>query len=379
MELVSVIKLENYNIDEVFKAVKRSITEINFKIPRNKTILIKPNILAQNKPEQHSITHYSVVDALCRIFKEKNCKIIIGESIAFYQKGLTQKAFITSKIKEVADKYNAKLIPFDEQPLIRIKDKLTGLNEIYLPEILMKTDYVINVPKLKTHSGLGLSGGIKNMFGCMPGGYKQKTHILVNNDFELSDVFIDICEIVRPKLTVMDAVIGLDGGPSAMGKPVSVGRILASTNPASLDVIAGRILGYRPEEISTLIRAKARKLINDFNSIKVIGDLDLPQIKFKRIIKGPIKLHKKKDGIFVTDTFVSPVIKYSKCNFCYKCVEFCPVKAIKKIANNFKILFDYNRCINCYYCLTACPSNAIKVKSTFKNKLISLMRLILNI
>ena len=377
MDLVSVIKLNKYEINETYKSVKKSIAEINFKIPKDKTILIKPNILAQNKPQQYSITHYIVVDAICRIFKEKNCKIIIGESIAFYQKGLTKKAFITSRIQEVADKYNAELIPFDEQPLIRITSKLTGLKEIYLPKILIDTDFVINVPKLKTHSGLRLSGGIKNMFGCIPGGYKQKMHIAVNNDFELSDIFIDICEIVKPKLTIMDAVIGLDGGPSAMGNPIKVGRILASTNPASLDVIASMIIGYKPEEISTLIKAKARKLISDFNNIKIIGDL--PRVRFKKIIRGPIKIQKKKDDMFITDTFVSPVIKFSKCNFCYECIKFCPVNAVKKINNNIKIIIDYDKCINCYYCLSACPNNAIKTKSSFKNKFINFMRLILNI
>ena len=377
MELVSVIKLDEYDINEVFKSVKKSIEIINFKIPKNKTILIKPNILAQNRPEQHSITHYTVVDAVCRIFKETNCKIMIGESISFYEKGLTRKAFITSKIKEVADKYNAELIPFDEKPLIRITGKLTGLKEIYLPEILFKADYVINVPKLKTHGGLRLTGAIKNMFGCMPGGYKQKIHILVNNDFELSDIFIDIWGLVKPQLTVMDAVIGLDGGPSAIGKPVKVGRILASTNPAALDIIAAKTLGYKPEEISTLVRAKSRKMITDYNNIKIIGEL--PEIKFKKLIKGPIRILKKKDDMFITDTFVTPIIKYSKCNLCYECIKFCPVKAINKTDNNFKIFFDYKKCISCYYCLSACPNSAIKIRSSFKNKFMRFMRFILNI
>ena len=55
------------------------------------------------------------------------------------------------------------------------------------------------------------------------------------------------------------------------------------------------------------------------------------------------------------------------------------VIAIKKDDNNFKLIIDYNKCINCYYCLSACQNNAIKTKSTFKNKSIRLMRLILNI
>ncbi len=377
MNKVAVVKVDSYDIQKIYYAVIDAINKINFKIPRNKTVLIKPNILAQNKPDQHSITHYSVIDAVCRIFKENNCNIQIGESISFYQKGLTRKAFVSSIIKEVAKKYNAELIAFDEEPLVKITDGIIGLKEFYLPEKLLKADIVIDMPKLKTHSGLRLTGAVKNMFGCIPGGLKQKAHIYVNNDFELSDIFLDICNIVQPKLSIMDAIISLDGGPSASGKPVKTGRILVSTNPVSLDVVAGKILGYKPEEISTLVRAKDRALINNFEDIRIIGDI--PKVEFKKLIKGPIVLIKKKDDMFVTDTFVNPLIKFSKCNFCYKCLEFCPVDAIVKNNNYPLISIDYNKCINCYYCLSACPCNAIKTKSTWKNKFINIMRRILNI
>lgn len=214
------------------------------------------------------------------------------------------------------------------------------------------------------------------MFGCMPGGYKQKVHILANNSFELSDIFLDICNVVKPKLSIMDAVIGLDGGPSTAGKPIRIGRILTSTDPVSLDIIAGKILGYEPEEILTLIRAKERRIIDDFYNIRIIGIL--PKIKFKKILKGTIDSKKKKDSMFITDTFVNPIIILSKCNLCFKCVKYCAPKAIIK-NNNSMIKIDYNKCINCYFCLSICQNNAIKTKSTIKNKLINIFRYLLKI
>jgi uncharacterized protein (DUF362 family) len=63
MEKVSIVKTESYNLDNVYHAVKQSLNNISFDIPYKKTVFIKPNILAQNKPGQHSVTHYSVVDA----------------------------------------------------------------------------------------------------------------------------------------------------------------------------------------------------------------------------------------------------------------------------------------------------------------------------
>jgi uncharacterized protein (DUF362 family)/NAD-dependent dihydropyrimidine dehydrogenase PreA subunit len=373
-EKVALADAVSYDSEEIYNAVKKACREINFKFKRNKTVLIKPNILAQNRPEQHSITHFSVIEALCRILKEENCRIQIGESIAFYQKGLTEKAFITSGIKDVSEKYGAELLPFEKEPMIKIKKGLSILNEIYIPEKLLNADLVINACKLKTHSGLRLSGAVKNMFGCLPGGYKQKIHILAKNDFELSDVFLDICGIVKPELNIMDAVTGLDGGPTALGKPRKAGRIIASKSPVALDITASRMIGYIPEDIPFLIRAKERGIINNYDDIEVIGEV--PSLKFKSLIKYPVKTEKGKDGMFVTDTFVNPYIIKSRCSSCMKCISMCPVNAIQKKAYP---LIDDEKCINCYYCLSECPDNAIGIRSSLKNKFINAARFILDI
>ena len=374
MVKVSLVNIESYDPDKVYLAVKESIKKINYSIPKNKTVLIKPNILSQNKPSQHSITHYTIIDALCRILKDNSCKIKIGESMSFYQKGLTRKAFKTSRIEEVAEKYGAELVAFDEEPLVEIKNGLLGFEKLYLPKILLKVDAIIDACKLKSHSGLRLSGAVKNMFGSIPGGYKQKAHIWKDNDYDLSDVFIDICSVLKPSLAIMDAIYGLDGGPTAIGKPVKVGRIIASVSPYHLDIVASKIIGYEPENIATLVRAKERGIIKNYNEVEIIGEM--PSVKFKSLIKGPIKEHNKVD-MFVTDTFVNPFIKKSKCTKCLDCIKFCPVFAIKESVDYPSI--DYSKCINCYYCLKACPDNAIGVKSSWKNKFINLMRLVLGI
>ena len=378
MQTVSLSDADNYTLDVISGAILKNITDLKFPIPCGKKILLKPNILAQNRPDQHSITHYIFIEALCKILLEHNNKITIGESIAFYQKGLTKKAFITSKLEDIVRKYNITLVAFDEEKPVRIKEKITSNIPLYLPQIIFSQDLIINLPKLKTHSGLRLSGAVKNLFGCIPGGYKQKIHIYSRNDFELSDVFLDLVQIIKPAINIMDAVYGLDGGPSAAGKPVFTGKIIAAYNPVALDIVASGILGYKPEEISTLIRAKERKMINDFNDIKITGTI--PKAVFKKLIKAPIKTVKPKDNMFVTDTFVNPVINASKCNLCQECIEFCPVNAIKKNSSNNKVpLIDYGLCINCYYCLKACRQCAFTTKASFKNKFINFMRFILNI
>jgi uncharacterized protein (DUF362 family)/NAD-dependent dihydropyrimidine dehydrogenase PreA subunit len=372
---VSSVKCESYDQEEVFLSVREALLKIDFILPENKTVLIKPNIMSQNRPEQHSITHYSIIEALCRLLKENNCRIQIGESIAFYQNGLTRKAFETSKIKEVADKYGALLIAFDEEELFGVQIDDAFLKELYIPKCLFEADMVINVCKLKTHGGMRLSGALKNMFGCLPGGYKQKIHMWSKNDFELSDIFLDIHKIIKPALSIMDAVVSLDGGPSAIGKPVKTSRILASTNAAALDLAACKIVGYEPTDVATLICARKRNMISNFTDVQILGDL-VP-MEFKTLIKGKIAEQYGRTGIFVKYTYVNPAIVNSKCINCGKCVNLCPVSAIKQ--SDTRIIIDINRCINCYCCLNICPEKAVTIKSSFMNKFIRAMRYILGI
>ncbi|MHC1721088.1 MAG: DUF362 domain-containing protein [Clostridiaceae bacterium] len=354
---VSAIQCNSYDSNEIYKAAKDAISRIGFEIPEHKTVLIKPNVMTQNYPEQHTITHYTMIDALCRILKEKNNKILIGESISFYMEGLTEEAFRTAKLDRVAEKYGAVLLPFEKETLVEA-------NGLYIPKVLLEADMVINACKLKTHGAMRLSGAIKNMFGCLPGGYKQRMHMRAGCDLELADVFLDIYDIVKPALNIMDAVIGLDGGPTALGKPVKVGRILASLNPAALDAIACRITGYEPENIPAMVRAKERHMIEDFDNIELLGDI--VTMKFEKLIKGPLGVKYNKNSIFVKQTCVNLGIDDSKCTRCEKCIAECPVKAISHVSD--KIILNQDKCINCYHCIYVCPENAVIAERSVINR-----------
>jgi len=370
MEKVSAVECTSYETEVVYLAVKEAIQRIGFVIPEHKTVLIKPNLLTQNRPEQHTITHYSLIDALCRILSEKNCKILIGDSISFYQQGLTRKAFATSEIDVVANKYGATLIAFEEEQVVRITRDLRGLKELYVPKILLEADMVIDACKLKTHGSLRLSGAIKNMFGCLPGGYKQKIHRWLDDEFELSDVFLDIHRVVKPALSIMDAIVGLDGGPTALGRPVKVSRIIASSNAIALDVIAAKMIGYDPEKLPILLQAKKRGMIKNFEDIQVLGEIS--PIKFKKLVKKDLNRTFNKDGIFIKDTYVDLSIDDSKCTRHKSCIYACPVDAIKEVHG--KIVLDTSVCINCYYCTFVCPEKAIKFMPSPTNKFIRTVR-----
>ncbi len=370
MYYVSAVDCDSYDSELVFSAVKEALQRIGFELPFGKKVLIKPNIMTQNKAKQHTVTHPSIIDALCRLLDDNACSIFIGDSSAFYQKGMTRKAFETTGIGSVARKYGAELVPFEETPLCTVSEDIVGLDRLYMPKILFDVDMVIDACKLKTHAGMRFSGAVKNMFGCLPGGYKQKIHRWTDNEFELSDVFIDIHKVLKPALSIMDAVYSLDGGPTALGRPVRTGKIFASENPAALDIVTSSMIGYAPEQIPILLQARKRGLISDFGDIEILGEIK--RIPFRHLVEQDLYRQCNRNGTFVKDTYVDLRIRSKKCTRCGNCMGECPVEAIEATDGGMRI--DTEKCINCYYCLSLCKENAIAIDASMKNRGIRFLR-----
>jgi uncharacterized protein (DUF362 family)/NAD-dependent dihydropyrimidine dehydrogenase PreA subunit len=375
MEKVAVIRCASYDLGELDSAVKSGLNTIKFSLPENKKVLIKPNIMSQNRPKQHTITHFALVEVLCSLLRENNCDVLIGDSISFYEEGLTWKAFQTSMLHMVAQRTGAELIPFEEIPLKKIDVNFKVLKEIYIPEILFDVDMVINVCKLKTHSTMRLSGAIKNIFGCLPGGYKQLIHQWSSNEFELAAVFIKLHQLIKPELSIMDAVISLDGGPTAIGKKVKTNQLLFSKNPAALDYVAARMIGYQPEKLPILIEAQKKNLISDYTKVEILGELKINS--FNKLINQKLNRKLNPNSMFVKHTYVDLFVQFNKCTECNKCMNHCPVQAI--IENSNMILIDNEKCIHCYGCLLICPEKAIRTRKKPINLMIRGIRRIIKI
>ncbi|MCU0848511.1 MAG: DUF362 domain-containing protein [Spirochaetes bacterium] len=374
----------SYARGEVAAALERLFRRSGFAVKSGSRVLVKPNIMAQNRPGQHSVTGPALIDAVCGFLSDSGCRITIGESIAFYENGLTRKAFRVSGAEDVARRHGAELCAFDEERLVRVSEGSTALPELFIPERVFESDAIIGLPKLKTHMALRFSGAVKNIFGVLPGGYKQKVHMMTDGDLSLSDVFIDLWNILKPVMSVMDAVVGLDGGPSAIGRPVPVGFLLSSDNPAALDCVACRMIGYAPEQIPALVRARDRGMIPSFDGIGAVLDgADIPPGKiprfegFRNLVTGPFE-PKVKDSIFITGSFAVLYIREYRCTKCGDCAAFCAPGAITARADDFPTI-DPGKCLSCYGCAAFCPEKAIGLRTGAVNKAMRFLRMILRI
>jgi len=378
---VAVAPCETYRIDEVRGAVEQALESIGFAFKARTSVLIKPNIMAQNAPEQCATTHPALVEALCAILRDSRCAVTIGDSSAFYQGGGTRAGFGTTGISAVAKKYGARLLPFEATTLRKIE---TGrsLNPFYVTGAVFEHDLVVNAPKLKLHRLARYTGGIKNMYGCVPGGAKQVYHRLFQHRADYQEFWagplVDVFEAVEPGLTVMDAVVGLDkDGPAATGEPRQTGVIIASTNAAALDCVACGMIGFDPYGVPA-VREAIRRGLADPGKIGVIGDL--PRVPYDRLPDVEIKtgLAKTMDDFMFDQFIVEPRIDLSACDRCGACVEKCAPHAVGYDGSGRPVI-DYGECIYCYCCEEYCDKKAVSLHGGVINHAIRAVRRIMRI
>jgi uncharacterized protein (DUF362 family)/Pyruvate/2-oxoacid:ferredoxin oxidoreductase delta subunit len=355
VEKVSVVKCSSYDQKKVDKAVEKALKLISFdfKKYKGKKVLIKPNILGTySKSRQKLITtNPTLVEAVCKILKRNNCKIYIGES-SFMK---TSVAFKTSGIEKVAKKYavNKKPIIFEQEKLTKIRDSRAKiLKQFPVANIVKNADLIINMPKMKTHSLAQVTLGIKNLYGLIPGGLKQRLHNKASGD-RFSDILVDIYQNIKPELNIIDGVWGMDGHGPSSGSPQKAGFILASENTIALDIAGSSLMDFKPKKVPAICFAVKRGLYPNYK-FKLKGMKKLPLVHFRKPTKG--KTVSRLRRIFSREAPITCDVQ--KCIKCGTCAKKCPAKAIK--LDPYPVI-DKKKCIRCYCCMEICPVHALSL------------------
>jgi len=355
IEKVAVVKCSDYKQAQVDKAVSKAVELIDFDFSefKGKKVLIKPNVVGCFPKKQiATTTNPAVVEAVCKILKKNKCKIFIGDSPFT----APEASFKASGLDKIAKKYG-KLVIFELNKLVKIKDnKAKVLKNFPISQTLKNADLIINMPKLKTHNLTKYTGAVKNFYGVIPGGLKQRTHLKAKGDKKFSNVLVDIYQNIMPELTIMDGVISMQGEGPTSGDPVKTKLILASKSGIALDIAACQIISLKPKSVYTTKEAVKRKLYPKFK-FELVGMKKLPKFKFD--IPGYEEKSKAKKMISQLFKERPIVCDTTKCIKCGLCASKCPAKAIK--LKPFPVI-DKKKCIRCFCCIEICPQDALSLR-----------------
>ncbi len=330
-------------------------------IPTGTRVLVKPNFLSPASPDEALLTHPAVVKAVCEYLLQKRARVTVSDSPAL---GSFDKILKDNGIRDALAGLDVELAEFRTSVKVDIGDPF---GRIDMAEEALGADMVINLPKLKTHSQMLLTLGVKNCFGCIAGFRKAEWHMRTGVNHEMfARLLVQIHQAVNPSLTILDGIIALEGqGPGRGGVPRHVGVLMASNSALAIDVTVCRMLGIEPETLPTNKMARQMGLMPDPIDVEGV----LPRVEnFKipgvtSLIYGP----KPIQGFVRRHLTRRPVVDESLCELCGDCRTFCPAQAIEEAGT--KLRFDYDKCIRCYCCIEVCPKGALRTMESLPAKL----------
>ena len=368
---VSIVKCRDYDEGKVLSALRQSIDligGIQTFVKEGSQVLLKPNLLFGKSPEKAVTTHPSILKGMIQIVREAGGVPSVGDSPSVGSLTWTAER---AGIKAVADAMKCPLVEFN-RPVLAPGGGGKTFKQLEVDRAVLEADVIINLPKLKTHSLTVLTLGVKNLFGCIPGPKKPLWHLKAGKDQEtFARILVDIYEVIRPRLTLLDGIIGMEGNGPNSGRPIPIGLILASGDSLSLDQIVCDLLGISREFLLTNRVAFEQGMGRD--PIEVLGEsveaLKVSNFQFPTLSRPNWNLPGFLSRTLKNALTSKPVIDDEVCESCNRCEEICPPKALARRGENF--VFDYGKCIRCLCCLEVCPEGAISVKQGWAVKLVS--------
>ncbi len=227
-------------------------------------VVLKPNYVEPLRPETGVTTDPRVIAAVIEWLHYQGVRnITIAEGGATLES--TERAFDLVGLRALADQYEVRLVNAfrDEREQVTIPRALS-LRRVTLSSTIYHATCLINLPKLKCHSLAGVTLGIKNLMGAT-----VPDHEIMHR--ELHKRLCDLATVLRPKLTIIDGLIGAERHETA-GNPVKTDVIIAGADIVATDTIGCLVVGQDPQEIGHLKLCAARGLGEmDPRKIEVLG------------------------------------------------------------------------------------------------------------
>ena len=242
---------------------------------KGKQIVIKPNFVSTNSPL--CATHVDAVRGVLDFLKPMySGKIIIGESPAG---GSAMPGFENYGYMPLQNEYG---ITFEDFNSLSSKPAWILDRNLYPTEIQLisrlidPNSYIISLTRLKTHNTVIATMGLKNIVMGVPinsraSGSKRLMHGASPRWLHYN-MFL-VAQKVRPHLTVIESVEGMEGNGPIGGTPVEHGVALAGTDVMAVDSIGAQLMDVPLENIGYLNYCGNAGLgIIDRENIDIIGN-----------------------------------------------------------------------------------------------------------
>lgn len=269
--LIAITRCTDYSQPKISEAVARQfelLGGLEKFVKSGDTVLLKPNFITPRARRCATQTDPAVILETARLLKDFGAKPFVGDSPAW------GNVFTCVKKLELAQPLKELGVPVKQldKPLrTRISQNNTNVR---ISSVALDADVIINLPKFKSHQQLVATFAVKNMFGCVAG--KQKAYWHFANGKSRTDfcgLLIEIYKFTNPALTIIDAVIAMDGPGPINGRPRPLGWLIGGVDPIACEALCCELIDIDPADLP-IIKTAARMNYgcSDLNRIEIKGD-----------------------------------------------------------------------------------------------------------
>ena len=216
---------------------------------RGKTVVLKPN-LVDYIPGNAINTHPLLVLAAAESFRRLGAKSVLVAEGPGHQRD-THLVLSQSGHEQCLKGEKIRFVDLnrDELILTPLRAGYTGMKALWLPRTVLAADFLVSMPKIKTHHWSGVTLSMKNMFGVVPGErYGWPKNILHWKGIQES--ILDLCATVPFHFVIADGIVAMEGNGPLNGTPRPMGKIVLADDPVAADATCAGLMGFEPGRIT---------------------------------------------------------------------------------------------------------------------------------
>lgn len=374
-EPVALVSCPSYDEAHVTQALAAALNLLGgweSLFPPEGPIYLKPNLAGPFPPERGVTTHPAVVKAVARLLQSAGREVIVGDSPAGPARpGYLNFLYRRTGMEEVARELDLQLDRALEPVEVKIPNP-RSLRVLTLNRSFAEAPPLFNLPKFKTHLFARLTGAVKNLYGAVSGMMKVAYHTRLKNSEDFMGLLLDLADYLQPRLSVVDAVVGMEGDGPTWGRVRPVGYLLAGANPLAVDWVMSQMMGF-PEGAVPLFQMAPPPPVE-------VRGLSLEQVRLPDfLLPSPNTLEDGLEGLswlprrlkeyLGKELLPHPAINQRLCAGCSLCEESCPQEAIH--LEDHKAVVDLKLCIRCWCCNEVCPQGAVELSRSRLGRLLA--------
>src|SRR6266446_1560891 len=249
---IAILHADQYS-DKLDQLVFDALRPFNLDV-RGKSVLLKPNIV-EYVPGRPVNTDAQLVGAAAEAFLRLDAaSVMVGEGPGHHRD--TDLLLHETGLGDQLMHRKIEFVDLNRDELIKTKlqANYSGLSHLWLPRTVLTSDFIVSMPKVKTHHWTGVTLSMKNMFGIVPGcRYGWPKNVL--HWAGIHESVLDICATIRPHFVIADGVVGMEGDGPLNGTPKTLNTILLSDDPVAADYRLARLLSIEPNSVKYLHEA----------------------------------------------------------------------------------------------------------------------------